>query len=66
MTKASTRGGARPGAGRKAQGLVVHTFRMRETDRDFIRQLAEETGASQSDIVHELIESFKESYEEGA
>lgn len=53
-------GGARPGAGRKKLNHSVLYARLKEEDKEFITSLADEMGVTVGDIVHELVESFKE------
>lgn len=56
-------GGARPGAGRPAKGNVNLFAYVSPEDRDFIKGLAKESGASVGEVIHKLCESFKESAE---
>lgn len=53
-------GGARPGAGRKRLDHSVLYARLKEEDKEFITSLADEMGVTVGDIIHELIECFKE------
>lgn len=60
--KTSTRGGARPGAGRKGNGyeLVHRAFRLRKEDADSIKQISEALGISQAEVIHKFLESYKQ------
>ena len=51
----------RSGAGRKNRGLdLVHrAFRMRREDADTIKQVSEELGISQADVIHELVDNYR-------
>ena len=55
-------GGLRSGAGRKNRGLdLVHrTFRLRREDADTIKQVSEELGISQADVIHELVDNYRQ------
>ena len=55
-------GGSRSGAGRKSKGLdLVHrAFRIRREDADTIKQVSEELGISQADVIHELVDNYKQ------
>lgn len=52
----------RPGAGRKSKGLdLVHrAFRLRREDVDTIKQVSEELGISQADVIHELVDNYRQ------
>ena len=52
----------RPGAGRKSKGLdLVHrAFRLRREDADTIKQVSEELGISQADVIHELVDNYRQ------
>lgn len=60
--KASARGGARPGAGRRGNGyeLVHRAFRLRKEDADSIKLISVVLGISQTEVIHKLLESFKQ------
>ena len=62
MDKIEEWGGLRPGAGRKSRGLdLVHrTFRLRREDADTIKQVSEELGISQADVIHELVDNYRQ------
>ena len=62
MDKIEKWGGLRPGAGRKNRGLdLVHrAFRLRREDADTIKQVSEELGISQADVIHELVDNYKQ------
>ena len=57
-----TWGGLRSGAGRKHRGLdLVHrAFRLRREDPDTIKQVSEELGISQADVIHELVDNYRQ------
>lgn len=60
MDKIEKWGGSRSGAGRKNRGLdLVHrAFRLRREDADTIKQVSEELGISQADVIHELVDNY--------
>lgn len=60
--KTKTRGGARPGAGRRGNGyeLVHRAFRLRKEDADSIKLISVVLGISQTEVIHKLLESFKQ------
>ena len=62
MDKIEKWGGSRSGAGRKNRGLdLVHrAFRLRREDADTIKQVSEELGISQADVIHELVENYRQ------
>ena len=62
MDKIEKWGGSRPGSGRKNRGLdLVHrAFRLRRKDADTIKQVSEELGISQADVIHELVDNYKQ------
>ena len=62
MDKIQKWGGSRSGAGRKRKGLdLVHrAFRLRREDADTIKQVSEELGISQADVIHELVDSYRQ------
>lgn len=62
MDKIKKWGGSRSGAGRKNRGLdLVHrAFRLRREDVDTIKQVSEELGISQADVIHELVDKYKQ------
>lgn len=62
MDKIEKWGGSRSGAGRKNRGLdLVHrAFRLRREDADTIKQVSEELGISQADVIHELVDNYKQ------
>ena len=55
-------GGSRSGAGRKSRDLdLVHrAFRLRREDADTIKQVIEELGISQADVIHELVDNYRQ------
>ena len=55
-------GGSRSGAGRKNRGLdLVHrAFRLRREDADTIKQVSEELGISQADVIHVLVDNYRQ------
>ena len=55
-------GGLRSGAGRKDRGrdLVHRAFRLRREDADTIKQVSEELGISQADVIHELVDNYRQ------
>ena len=55
-------GGSRSGAGRKSRDLdLVHrAFRLRRGDADTIKQVSEELGISQADVIHELVDNYRQ------
>ena len=55
-------GGLRSGAGRKSRDLdLVHrAFRLRREDADTIKQVSEELGISQADVIHELVDNYRQ------
>ena len=57
-----TWGGSRSGAGRRTRDLVlVHrAFRLRRKDADTIKQVSEELGISQADVIHELVDNYRQ------
>ena len=57
-----TWGGSRSGAGRKSRDLdLVHrAFRLRRKDADTIKQVSEELGLSQADVIHELVDNYRQ------
>ena len=57
-----TWGGSRSGAGRKSRDLdLVHrAFRLRRKDADTIKQVSEELGISQGDVIHELVDNYRQ------
>lgn len=57
-------GGARPGAGRKRLDHEVLYVRIKAEDKEFITSLADEMGVKVGDIIHQLIEAFKEASNE--
>ena len=61
MDKIEKWGGSRPGSGRKNRGLdLVHrAFRLRREDADTIKQVSEELGISQADVIHELVGNYR-------
>lgn len=55
------RGGSREGAGRPKLAETVSVYwRIMPEDKAWINNLVKETGANTFDIVHQLVESFKE------
>ena len=62
MDKIKKWGGSRSGAGRKSRGLdLVHqAYRLRREDADTIKQVSEELGISQADVIHELVDNYKQ------
>ena len=62
MDKIKSWGGSRSGAGRKNRGLdLVHrAFRIRREDADTIKQVSEELGISQADVIHELVDNYRQ------
>ena len=62
MDKIEKWGGSRSGAGRKNKGLdLVHrAFRLRREDADTIKQVSEELGISQADVIHELVDNYRQ------
>ena len=62
MDKIEKWGGSRSGAGRKSKGLdLVHrAYRLRREDADTIKQVSEELGISQADVIHELVDNYKQ------
>ena len=62
MDKIEKWGGSRSGAGRKNRGLdLVHrAFRLRREDADTIKQVSEELGISQADVIHELVDYYRQ------
>ena len=62
MDKIEKWGGSRSGAGRKNRGLdLVHrAFRLRREDADTIKQVSEELGISQADVIHELVDNYRQ------
>lgn len=59
------RGGKRDGAGRKGYGyeLVARAFRLRKEDAVFLKELSQDVGISQAEVIHELIEAYKKQCE---
>ena len=57
-----TWGGSRSGAGRKSRDLdLVHrAFRLRRDDADTIKQVSEGLGISQADVIHELVDKYRQ------
>ena len=57
-----TWGGSRSGAGRKSRDLdLVHrAFRLRRKDAYTIKQVSEELGISQADVIHELVDNYRQ------
>ena len=55
-------GGLRSGAGRKSRDLdLVHrAFRLRREDADTIKQVSEELSISQADVIHELVDNYRQ------
>ena len=55
-------GGSRYGAGRKSRDLdLVHrAFRLRRKDADTIKQVSEELGISQADVIHERVDNYRQ------
>ena len=55
------RGGSREGAGRPKLAETVSVYwRIMPEDKEWINNMVKETGANTFDIVHQLVESFKE------
>ncbi len=55
------RGGSREGAGRPKLAETISVYwRIMPEDKEWITNMAKETGANTYDIVHQLVESFKE------
>lgn len=53
-------GGSRPGAGRKTKGTIPICIKVRPEDKQFLSDMAQEMGVTQGDVLHELINTFKE------
>lgn len=53
-------GGARAGAGRKAYGTTLVSWRVSESAKEWIKAQAQEQGVTTAAIIDELISSFEE------
>ena len=53
-------GGARAGAGRKAYGTTLVSWRVSESAKEWIKAQAQEQGVTTAAIIDELIRSFEE------
>ena len=59
--KTKTRGGARPGAGRKpGPKKILKTYSVYPEDAEIIRDCAKTMGISSSEFIHELIRAYEE------
>lgn len=56
----NTHGGARAGAGRKAYGTTLVSWRVSEAAKEWIKTQAQEQGVTTARIIDELIRSFEE------
>lgn len=55
------RGGSREGAGRPKLAETVSVYwRIMPEDKEWINNMVKDTGANTFDIIHQLVESFKE------
>lgn len=60
------RGGKREGAGRKSCGLdtISKVIRIDRHDAEFIKQLSNDVGITQAEVIHEIIEAYIKQCEE--